>query len=177
MCGLVWNIKSVFFFFPSFSSLSKLALPQTRNSISSSPSNNAQSIIWRGLLNYTTFQTDELGMPLEKQSAPTTALFVSTPQPITHFMHSRNEYVPCSSSEMCRNMTLQERNSNSSFIPLCNHFVIPVKIATQFVFPLQSVSHSHIFFFFQIFFCYLPGICKSPWIYWLFRDNISLQFI
>lgn len=106
----------LFIFLPRLQ-LSDLAVPQTWNSISPSPLYNAQSIIWRGLLNYTTFQTDELGMPLEKQSAPTTALFVSTPQPIIHFMHSRNEYVPCSSSEMCRNMTLQEKISNSSFIP------------------------------------------------------------
>lgn len=109
------TLVEILHFFPHLQP-SELALPQTRNSISSSPLYNAQSIIWRGLLNYTTFQTDELGMPLKKQSAPTTALFVSTPRPITHFMHSRNEYVACSSSEMCRNMTLQEKNSNSSFI-------------------------------------------------------------
>lgn len=121
---LVEILNVVFFFFgfffpspPCLLQPSELALPQTRNSISSSLLYNAQSIIRRGLLNYTTFQTDELGMPLEKQSAPTTALFVSTPQPITHFMHGRNEYVPGSSAEMCRNMTLQEKNSNSSFIP------------------------------------------------------------
>lgn len=60
------------------------------------------------------------------------------------------------------------------FHPLCNHFVIRVKIATQFSFPLQSVSHSHIFF---IIFFLLSRHLQTTMDLLVFRDNISLQFI
>ncbi len=54
--------------FSSFrhSSLVISALLQTENYIFISALYNVQSIIWRSLSNYTTYQTDELGMQLEK---------------------------------------------------------------------------------------------------------------